>query len=200
VNLNIENTSTRKLQIGWSILGLLAIATMGIAWWLCCAKPALELKAELERRAIAVNELRASEPEILLRHKALQGEFEDWNSRIELLKSRIQVYENEGQFLKWVNETANANGLTMRDYRPGQHQKQGDYDCRAVQLSAQGSYESICKFLSQVRSGPKMLRITSLELTPKEKTSGSYTCNLQMLLFSQSNTTLQKLVKTPNAS
>lgn len=187
MNLNTEASPVRNLTLAWALVGTLSIGAIITTWWQTMGKPSLQSYDELSRQLLTMSDVKQSESDISQRFQRTQLELESWNTRLTKLKERTQAHENEGQFLKWLTEQANVHEITIRDYRPGQYSVENGYQSRNVQLTTFGKYASICKFINELRDGPRMLRITSLEITPRDRLEESYSTTLHLKLFCVTN-------------
>jgi hypothetical protein len=183
---NAHKSPLATIRLLWSAGGVAAMFFAAAAWWHWLGGPTLAQRSDLQRRIRAIEEKRASLHVIHAACAAAREEAEHWRQVSREMDTRTAAHGAETAFLNWVDERAEPLGLTIRDYRPANRQRHGAFDCRSLFLSSYGTYEAICRFLDELRSCPRMCRVTNFELSPRHAVDDDYSLTLQVMLFADS--------------
>jgi Tfp pilus assembly protein PilO len=97
------------------------------------------------------------------------------------LMARIPDKPQESEFLANLATLASETGLMIREYRPGVVTKREKYDELEIELSAQASYESLCRFLSGMQSLSRLCQISQLEIKADE--GAAYSIDMELHVF-----------------
>jgi Tfp pilus assembly protein PilO len=80
------------------------------------------------------------------------------------IQKRIPDESSEAEFLSQVAGAAGQVGLQIRDYRPGVTSVKPAYSQMEIQLSGQGTYKSLCRFLDRLASLPRLTHVVNLDV------------------------------------
>ncbi len=170
-------------------LGAAAILALLVCWWQFLVAPLNEARQSLEQDRIEVESLHLQQPVLAAALKASQASTETWQQISAQLQQRAMPAQDDIDFLDWINEQAQATGLSIKDFRPSGRDSVGDYEGRGLMLSTSGSFDSICKFLEAMRHCPRMNRITSVEIVPEGNQRESFAMSLRVVLFTRATKT-----------
>lgn len=143
-------------------VGLLTIAAATVYFFVIAPKSA----------RFQANESKRVELELLMdRGAKLRGEFDLHKQTLEKRRSQQKRFQEklpdsaqEDEFLAQVARLARSVDLAVRDYRPGEVTSRGNYSELEIELSCEGSYESICRFLDGLPSLPRLSSLTGIEV------------------------------------
>lgn len=170
-------------------LGAAAIVALLVCWWQFLVAPLNEARQALEQDRIEVESLHLQQPVLAAALQASQASTETWQQISAQLQQRAMPAQDDIDFLDWINEQAQATGLSIKDFRPSGRDSVGDYEGRGLLLSTSGSFDSICKFLEAMRHCPRMNRITSVEIVPEGNQRESFAMSLRVVLFTRATKT-----------
>lgn len=170
-------------------LGAAAIVALLVCWWQFLVAPLNEAWQALEQDRIEVESLHLQQPVLAAALQASQASTETWQQISAQLQQRAMPAQDDIDFLDWINEQAQATGLSIKDFRPSGRDSVGDYEGRGLLLSTSGSFDSICKFLEAMRHCPRMNRITSVEIVPEGNQRESFAMSLRVVLFTRATKT-----------
>jgi len=170
-------------------LGAAAILALLVCWWQFLVAPLNEARQSLEQDRIEVESLHLQQPVLAAALQASQASTETWQQISAQLQQRAMPAQDDIDFLDWINEQAQATGLSIKDFRPSGRDSVGDYEGRGLMLSTSGSFDSICKFLEAMRHCPRMNRITSVEIVPEGNQRESFAMSLRVVLFTRATKT-----------
>jgi Tfp pilus assembly protein PilO len=90
---------------------------------------------------------------------------EEKKSSQQSMRERIPNEPMEAAFLAQLAGLARSVELEVKDYRPGTVTKHPDYSELKVEIQAEGSYPSICRFLDKIPHLPRISSFTGMELS-----------------------------------
>ena len=195
MSIRTFNSVTRAMRLPWMIGGSLCTFMLISSWWYVLAAPTLTTQQEYTQHLNRLASLRSSEEGISSQLDSVTAELNTVAATWNELLDRTSPRGDEAKFLRWVTEQAEAAELVMRDFLPAARQPLGDYESRPVHLTTTGNYTGICRFLDSLRTGPILIHVSTLELTPREDELGLFSCSIQLNLLNRS----EKLVQANSA-
>lgn len=85
-------------------------------------------------------------------------------SQQQSFREKLPAMPREDEFLAQVAQLARSVGLAVRDYRPGEVTSRGNYSELEIELSCEGNYESLCRFLNGLPTLPRLSSLTGIEV------------------------------------
>ena len=165
----INSTQKRLTPLGWLLHAcglLLAAAIFAIA---LIAYRSLDRDCDrLARQVSATSRFLNTGDEIHFDHRNLNQRLSEMEGRLTDLMTRIPAARNESDFLAQLAELAHQCKLKIQNYRPGVVFEKEKYSEMAIRLSAEGSYQSCCRFLAGLESLPRLCRITHLNISASD--------------------------------
>ena len=164
--------STRKIltSLGWLLHAgglLLTAAIFAIA---LIAYQSLDRDRDrLARQVSATSRFLDTDDEIQFDHRDLNQRLSVMEGRLADLMNRIPVARNESDFLAQLAELARQYELKIQNYRPGVVFEKEKHSEMEIRLSAEGSYQSCCRFLEGLESLPRLCRITPSPARPRPR-------------------------------
>ena len=152
--------------ISWTIhgVGSALLVGIGLALELLVIAP-MRQHSEEDRVEIEQLEQRvALEGKIRREFRELRAALKAQKQKQRGFRERLPSDPLEAEFLAQVARLAEEVGLNVRDYRPGQVTPRGDYAEVDIELSGEGSYESICRFLYGLSQIPRLSSLAGLEI------------------------------------
>lgn len=116
-------------------------------------------------------------------NRTLRNELATAERRVADALRRVPAIPHEADFLAQVTELAHASGLDILDYRPGAIQNFEKHNSMAVQLSSQGNYPGLCKFLHSVDQLPRLCRVDHLEIIAPQQPGSRASMNMTLVIF-----------------
>lgn len=133
---------------------------------------------EIRLKLAKADDVAAQHEELVEQKKAIEQRAAD-------ITGRIPAHPNEGEFLKQITSAAKECGITIKNYLRRGIDAHEDHSRLVVNLSLQGSFESICKFVDQLEQLPRISKVSNLKLTNRTK-DGLYPMDLTLILFFRS--------------
>lgn len=165
----------------WLGLGVMLCLLGG--WWYAFLHPQQQAAEALEQRRLEVESLHGQHKVLLANLETARLTATQWQERLADLHQRTRPTHDDIDFLEWAHECAARVNLNLIDFRPSGKESLGDFQGRGQMLSANGSFESICSFLHELRRCPRMNRITSFEISPAGSERQQYSLVLRVVLF-----------------
>jgi Tfp pilus assembly protein PilO len=160
----------------------LAIAIVA-AWVFLSIQPLRSVCTGLQYEEQSFKQLQQHVEQILTQSSKALAQLEHWKQQNQTRLDRSASKLDTAEFLSWVNEQSEAAGLMVRDFRPSGRESQPDYDGQCITLSGHGSFESISLFLDQFRQCPRMNRITTIEIVPRDSERTTYQLTLGVVVY-----------------
>lgn len=177
-----QKKSLSQTRLIWRLVGSLLSAVIIVVGF-ALTNPLITAQEELKQRLASVAALKATDEAVLANVAKVEDETRLLRDKEIERCARSSPRNDETAFLAWANVQSKECSLEVRDFRPSNREAHGDYSSRTVVLSAQGSYESICRFLDRLRECPYMLRLTSLEILPQDQTRSTFGATFNVILF-----------------
>jgi Tfp pilus assembly protein PilO len=183
--MSAESIDTSLIRIRrrsqWLGLGIVLCLVGG--WWYGLLSPLNRAADALEQRRLEVESLHSQHKVLLATLETARATAAQWQERKNQLQQRTRPTHDDIDFLEWAHEQAAQVDLDLIDFRPSGKESLEIFEGRGLMLSANGSFDSICRFLNQLRHCPRMNRITSLEITPAGSDRQQYSLVLRIVLF-----------------
>ncbi|MCP4787262.1 MAG: type 4a pilus biogenesis protein PilO [Fuerstiella sp.] len=103
-------------------------------------------------------------------------------NRLDKVTALIPHNPEESLFLAQLSMLADDSTLTIQNFRPGRPEENDRVQRIRVQLTGEGSYEGICKFLDGLRSLPRLTHVSKLQIDPIT-VSGTYPLDMELSIF-----------------
>lgn len=150
----------------WSAGGLAVVATLAAAWYAIGVRPATARLDRIRQAADAAEAFLATEAELSAELATADDRRNRLVARHTASTNRADAARDEVGFLRWLAERAAELGVRVEDYRPLGYSEYGDHRGRVLQLSASGSYRSVCRVLDAFRDAPQLNRLTTFNASP----------------------------------
>jgi Tfp pilus assembly protein PilO len=170
-----------RRQSQWLGLGMVVCLMSG--WWYGLMRPLHEADDALEQRRLEVESLHSQHKVLLATLATARANANQWQQHKADLQQRTRPTHDDIDFLEWAHDQAAQVDLNLIDFRPSGKENLEIFEGRGLMLSANGSFDSICRFLNALRHCPRMNRVTSLEITPAGSERQQYNLVLRIVLF-----------------
>ncbi len=161
---------TEKSLATWSrmfhAIGATVTVVLVSATVLFVIRPMEDRVVQLQHRAEELSEALSIADEVKSEHELLTSQRLAADDKVEKLLDRIPNVPRESEFLGQITTLAREVGLSIVDYRPGSASERKDYKQMTLTLSSDGSYVSICSFLSRIHQLPRLSRVLNLDIEP----------------------------------
>ncbi len=81
-------------------------------------------------------------------------------------RDRIPPRPNEAELLRMISNAAKQTGIAILDYRRHKAVDQKTHSQFQVTVSVRGDYRSLCRFLNDLDSMPRLTQIASMDIAP----------------------------------
>jgi Tfp pilus assembly protein PilO len=166
--MNRRALNNRKLCIeGWMlhVAGLASTLGCAVLAAVSLMQPARAMSVEVSAECARLDEFLKSASGIRAQARDIRRQIDEAQARSARLAARIPNAPHEADFLGQVTALAHEVELEIHDYRPGLVRLLEKHGEMEVQLSAQGTYSAICRFLRRTEELPRLCRINRLEIT-----------------------------------
>lgn len=185
---------------------LLQAAGFGVA--LCAAATAYaavylpldRVRAHQERAVRACEAFLSRGDAIRAEHQQLTERLAATESRMSSLLARIPETPREAEFLAELHELAGETELAIHDYRPGDVRPSEGCSELAVQVQAEGTYASLCRFLQGLERLERFCRLSELGIAVQPHDAARITVQMTLKIFCASRTDItnnQAAARTP---
>lgn len=183
----LTDRKLRAIRRSWWTGGTCGVVALVASWWLLLAQPSVAARQAILQQLADLDAQSADEHSAWDRWSEVAAEMTRLQQIEEEQRSRVPQQSDEAAFLQWASMTADTCGLALTDFRPAGRTQQGsdEYEGRELTLTAAGGYESVCQFLDHLRTCPRMNRVTSFEISPKDPARANYTLTIRIMLFSE---------------
>lgn len=151
----------RRLLIG--LVPLLAL--FGYWYFLHNGKYVPELEA-METRLQTLEEANANARLRAPQSLQLEERLVQFERHIERLEELVPRDDQVSRLLNTISQRADQIGVTVARFTPGQTATGEHYDRRTFEMTVQGSYHQLGRFLSEIGSLPQIITPTDLRLQP----------------------------------
>lgn len=141
------------------------VCTLGIAivGWL--------MREHLRIQAVAAESLHIQELVILHAEAetrsnlaTLELELKSCHLSVEQLSKKLVRGPQESRFIADLGLFADESGIEIRNFRPGRLIHRGSMDELELQLSCEGTYEGLCRFLAAQEHSPRFSHVAGLTI------------------------------------
>lgn len=123
--------------------------------------------ARNENRRHSLSALMKRGPAIRREFETLQAALEEQRAKRQDFQLRLPADPQEAEFLAQVARLARSVELNVREYRPGKITPRGNYSELEIELSCEGGYPSICRFLAGLPTLPRLSSLTGVDVEAK---------------------------------
>jgi len=181
-----KRASQRVLQrLDWSICVACLLLVAGLA---LIAHLTVYRGLDHESRRVH-NQIRAGRlffgtaEEVDGRNAELNSHLASLESHLTELEARIPETAGESDFLAQLARLASRTEVQIRDYRPGAVVDRGSYNDIEISFSANGRYESICRFLAGLESLERLCKVTGLDVAALDDPNQSYPFEVTLSIY-----------------
>jgi len=169
----------RLTWIGWGLHGLgAALALGGVILGRAALLDPIDRKvAQCAERVRYLQSRLSEEDEVRAEYQRLAAEVDQARRQTAALKQRIPDDPCEAEFLAELARLAAQVGLQIDDYRPGGVSVRPSYSTLTVDLSAEGTYQSICALLDGLAQLPRHCTVRRIEIQSDKRTAE---CQLEL--------------------
>lgn len=133
-------------------------------------------------RAETVRANLAEAPHIRRLHAEKSLELQELLASVEAVGRRVPERPREGEFLGDVSRVAEANGVTIHDFRRGQVKSAATHSAVSITVEGEGGYRGICGVLDAVAKLPRLASLTKLSVETGP-TAKRYEFELRYVLY-----------------
>jgi Tfp pilus assembly protein PilO len=142
-----------------------------------------EQDAEQQIVAESLERFIAQRPALVKKHTAAKQLLETQQGRFAELLTNIPNAPQEDNFLRQLAELSAATGLEIRQFTPGATTSLGNFASMQIDVSAQASYESLCRFLEGVVEMPRLCEVTSLQVEAGDPSAARYAVSFSLRIY-----------------
>ena len=180
-----ERTPDENLRmLGWLLHAAGAGATL-LSLVLVVLALFLPIGRELQRCEADLTELdglMAASPQVRREHRQVHNELVRLRTQKSLLRQRITDGASEDEFLRQVSVAAESSRLQLREYRPGNVERSGEYGSMTIHLDGEATHASICKFLHELSNLPRLCKVQRVQVSSSNQ-SVTYPVSLAVEIF-----------------
>lgn len=178
---NSANCSLVAAGWGLHLAGLAVVFASACGWW--------QLTTRLRREGRALEQEHQETSEFLKRAGEVRRKQAEVTRQVvqagrinEAALARVPKFALESEFLRDVSQAAAEAGLTLRDYRPGRVAELDRCSTMELQLRAEGTYDSLCRFVAALPNLPRVCKVAQFSVTGPGEARGLCGLDLQLEL------------------
>lgn len=178
--------STVKLrQFGLALHGVGLLVTLGIVASLY-AIGSVSFDARSRETATTIAAKRQfldSAGPITKSYEELKQQLQNEETRLSELFERIPQHPQESDFLAQLAKLARQSNVTIRQFSRGEATKEATYSGMEVQLTAQASHASVCRFLSGLADLRRLCHVRKLSISSGGEDQADYPVDMTLRIF-----------------
>ena len=178
-----ESTELLRVKRVVRASGLLALAIVAGAVYFFGYRPLAKADDDAQARAQAIASFLQLRESILADHASASKQLRDCESRRDDLLARIPDAPKAASFLAQISELSNDAGVRIRQFTPGVSRHVGNYVSLEVNVSAEASYDALCRFLDGLTRLPRLSEVTGLSLSDVDSTAEVYPLTLRLRIY-----------------
>ena len=159
-----------------------ALAVAGSMYWLIFLS-LQEKTAETKQDVAAKRRFLESAQTITSTHSELKKQLRDEESRLADALERIPPTPQESDFLAQLARLARDCSVSIRQFNRGGSTEEQTHSGMEVQLSADASYASICRFLAGLARLRRLCHVRELHISADQGPSDSYPVEMTLRIF-----------------
>lgn len=160
---------------------MVSLALLALGAWVVAA-PLEAQRSEHLQRSAHLDRLIARRAGVEREHARLSEELQAVRRRKEEIRRRITDSAQVGEFLRQVSRVADDVGVRLREFRPGQATRTGQYGVVRIELHCNGGYRGICEFLEQLDKLPRLATVDRLDIAAPNRGEW-YTFNISLDIY-----------------
>jgi len=168
----------------WALHGLgafVAAVVVPTVWWMTSA-PLEFAHRDHAARTSELAELLERSNEVKAEHARLTAALQQFKADAVAIQQRIPAESLEAEFLAQLTETAQTEGVHILDYRPGVATARDEYSQMEIGLSCQGTYASLCRFVSRLEEMPRLAHLVALQIEGQPPAS-IYPAEMSLVIY-----------------
>ncbi len=121
-------------------------------------------------------------PGLRSKHAELQRTLMGMLQPAEAIRQRVPEEPREAEFLRMITEIADATGVRLREYTPGEvesHERHAQFE---AYLKCEGTYHAICEFFARLHELPRLTTARELKIEPS-RGEDVYPFELRLMLY-----------------
>lgn len=193
---NVIDQKVRKFE--WSLNACcfgIALLILGL-FLFGLARPLLSNTMTSKTESRQLKKFLEKRSQIQARNEKLIAQFIEFDQRRENIMARIPDRPNESIFLSQITQAAENCGLIVQEFRPSISTKNERFSEMEIEVSSQGNYVSLCRFLEMIEELPRYTLVSELNVD----TAGSQeSLPVQMTLRIFYNESEGKVTWRPNS-
>ncbi len=193
------NIRLQRIRYGIHALAAAGLVALLLGVWWSWIRPLTSQRAIVTQRIDQLANRQASAEEIRAEHLSLRERLSAVQQREAALLARVPDDPSDEEFLALASRLAKESGLKLQDYRPGKSITGPACSSLELQVIAEGSYVSICRFLDGIAKLPRHSTVAGLHI---DATGDEEAClvEISLLLYFGAPTESAPLGKgTPHA-
>ncbi|MEO0529823.1 MAG: type 4a pilus biogenesis protein PilO [Planctomycetota bacterium] len=162
-----------------AVVCAVAVAAVG---FVVINRPLTEWRHDITRRADLVQAKLSEGPALRRRHAEQQQQLDDLLASVEEVNNRLPDQPREGEFLADLSRLAEANEVSIEDFRRGRTLDADTHSVVTVSVTAEGPHRGACAVVDAVSKLPRLAELTHLEIGPGS-TEGVYKMQMTYALY-----------------
>ncbi len=171
-----------KLQLRELILLTLMLALLGCSWWFGFKRVA-ERKEQYradeadKRRELIDLQMATADIDDLERH------VDELRQAVEFFESKLPREENVQGTLTDVWQAAQKNGLSIKEFKPGNVRRDSHYSEKPISLQLSGDFEGFYAYQLELERMDRITRVPMLKLSRIDDQDGQTQAEMTLCIF-----------------
>lgn len=160
--LHAPNSATTAWTI--HVTGIVILLAAGLSLEFFALAPMRQQMNRDQDRVLALEKQLRQGTKIREEFNKMRRALEEQKAKQKAFQERLPAERMDAEFLAQLHQLAKEVNLNIQDYRPGKVTERGDYSEVEVELTGEGTYESLCRFLTRLPQVPRLSSLAGLEI------------------------------------
>lgn len=162
--------------------GLTVLLLVGL--YVFAFRPILADSARVGKLESATQEFLDTSDDITRETRESQSQSATLDQELTRILAGVPESANESEFLGQLATLADGSGLKLGQFRPGQTTQKDTYRQLEIELTGQGTYPAICRFLSGLKDLDRLCRLETLNISSNDSAgTAPYPIRMTLVIF-----------------
>lgn len=151
--------------------------------YMLALRPLRAESAESESRVAETVSFLNSSDTITSETRRLTLRLSELGQEMERILAGVPESSRESEFLGQLAELLRDSSLTLEEFRPGTVRESGQYRQLEVEVTGEGTYRDLCRFLDGLEKLPRLCRILRMEISSDDQSEARYPIRMTLVIF-----------------
>lgn len=170
-NLDLNNLGNASNPIKFGFLGIVFVLIIAAGLYFHTQKQLAKLKT-VEQQEVTLKQEFAVKADQAAKLDLYKEQLAEMQASFQAILRQLPERTDVESLLVDVSQTALANGLEIKKFKPSAEEKKGFYAELPISLEVSGRYHSLASFISGVAALPRIVTMHDLKLALQEAKKG----------------------------